>query len=271
MKTRAEDATYAFANAREVQRERLALLALLLDEGTFRLLDRLGVRPGWRCLEVGAGGGSVAAWLCERVGPGGSVLATDLDTTVLVDHEQPRLEVREHDLLRDELPEAEFDLVYARLLLAWLPRPELGLRRMLAALRPGGCALLEEMDFVSVAPDPRLDRESRVVFERVVEAHNAVLAESHSFDPFYGRRLAGEVASAGLVEAGCEGRASIWQGGEAGGRVWRLTLLQLRDRLVASGLVTAADVDRALELLEDRRLRFLSQITVAAWGCRPGG
>ena len=148
--------TYAFENARAVQRDRLRLLAALLDDGTFRLLERLGVRPGWRCLEVGAGSGSVAAWLCDRTAPGGSVLATDLDTTVLRELEHPNLEVRVHDLLADELPEQEFDLVHARLLLAWLADPERGLRSMLGALRPGGCMLVEEMDFHSIAPDAGL-------------------------------------------------------------------------------------------------------------------
>lgn len=38
-----------------------------------------------------------------RVAPTGSVLATDLDTTVLEQIEHPNLEVREHDLLADEL------------------------------------------------------------------------------------------------------------------------------------------------------------------------
>jgi trans-aconitate methyltransferase len=129
--------TYAFENAQALQPERLRLLAALLDDGTFRLLERLGVQPGWRCLEVGGGGGSVAAWLCDRTAPTGSVLATDLDTTVLRELERPNLEVRVHDVLRDELPEREFDLVHARLLLAWLADPERGLRRMLAPLRPG--------------------------------------------------------------------------------------------------------------------------------------
>ena len=118
---------YAFANRRAVQPERLRLLAALLDDGTFRLLERLGVQPGWRCLEVGAGGGSVAAWLCDRTAPGGSVLATDIDTTILRQLERPNLEVRVHDVLADELPEREFDLVHARLLLAWLADPEEGL------------------------------------------------------------------------------------------------------------------------------------------------
>ena len=43
-------------------------------------LHRLGLGPGWRCLEVGAGSGSVARWLAAKVGPEGSVLATDIDT-----------------------------------------------------------------------------------------------------------------------------------------------------------------------------------------------
>ena len=166
---------YAFENARAVQRDRLRLLAALLDDGTFRLLERLGVRPGWRCLEVGAGGGSVAAWLCDRTAPGGSVLATDLDTTVLRELERPNLEVRVHDVLTDELPEREFDLVHARLLLAWLADPERGLRSMLAALRPGGCMLVEEMDFHSIAPDAGLDPATRELFARVIDAHHAVL------------------------------------------------------------------------------------------------
>ncbi len=83
--------TYAFENARPAQVERLRVLEALLDAGTFRLLEKAGVRPGWRCLEVGAGGGSVAAWLSDRAAPDGSVLATDLDTTVMHELEHPNL------------------------------------------------------------------------------------------------------------------------------------------------------------------------------------
>ena len=39
---------------------------------------------GWRCLEVAAGTGSVAAWLADQVGPEGEVFATDVDLTHLV-------------------------------------------------------------------------------------------------------------------------------------------------------------------------------------------
>jgi predicted O-methyltransferase YrrM len=70
--------TSVFDNGYRTERERLASLEALFDPGTVRVLGGLGVGPGWRCLEVGAGGGSVAAWLGERVRPSGRVLATDL-------------------------------------------------------------------------------------------------------------------------------------------------------------------------------------------------
>ena len=265
----AREDTYAFDNARAVQSTRLRTLEALLDAGTVRHLEARGVGPGWRCLEVGAGGGSIAAWLCDRVGPDGSVLATDLDTTVLERLSEPNLEIRAHDVLADELPEAEFDLVHMRLLLAWLRDPAAALRRLVAALRPGGWLVAEEMDFVSAVPGPGLGERRAAVFERVVAAHNAVLSGSHAFDPLYGRRVAGDLAGAGLDEVDAEGRVTMWRGGADGGRIWRLTVEQLRDEMVETGIVTGEDLDVALELFEDPDATVVSQITMAAWGRRP--
>ncbi|MGH8999638.1 MAG: hypothetical protein ACRDY7_09630 [Acidimicrobiia bacterium] len=42
------------------------------DSSTVRHLEALGVGAGWRCLEVGGGGGSVGRWLGERVGSDGT-------------------------------------------------------------------------------------------------------------------------------------------------------------------------------------------------------
>lgn len=63
--------------------ERLRALENACDPQTTAVLNRLGVGPGWRCLEVGAGAGSIAAWLADTVTPGGAVHAVDLDTTLL--------------------------------------------------------------------------------------------------------------------------------------------------------------------------------------------
>lgn len=264
-----EEQTYAFGNALEMQRERLRALEELLDDETIRRLEDRGVRPGWRCLEVGAGGGSIAAWLSTRVGDEGAVVATDLDTTHLQALSLPNLEILAHDVVRDDLPEETFDLVHLRLVLAWLDEPSTALDRLVSALRPTGWLVAEEMDFVSVVVDPRVDRDLAELFTRVVNAHNTVLAERHTFDPAYGRRLAGDLEDAGLVDVGSDGRASMWHGGRAGGRVWKLTLAQLREALAGSGLVTGADVDAAIELCDEPGLRFLSQLVVTAWGRRP--
>jgi len=261
--------TYAFRNARTAQRRRLEALEALLDDGSTRILAARGVAPGWSCLEVGGGGGSIARWLAERVGPEGTVLATDLDTTVLAESAAPNLEVRAHDVLTDDLPAGAFDLVHLRLVLAWLADPALALERLVAALKPGGVLVAEEMDFASVAPDPRVDPAARAAFERYVEGHHAVLRDRHAFDRFYGRRVAGDLAASALVDIGSEGRVGMWRGGEPGGLVWRLSLDQLRDGLLDGGYARAADLDVVAAALDDPGFSFMSQVTMAAWGRRP--
>ena len=261
---------YAYDNAIPIQQERLRTLEALLDAGTIRELEARGVRSGWDCLEVGAGGGSIAAWLCERVAPEGSVLATDLDTRHLTDLSQPNLAVREHDLFADALPERAFDLIHLRLVLAWLADREEALRRLRDALRPDGWLLVEEMDFESSVPDPHMGAETCACFARVVEGHNEVLARRSGFDAYYGRRVVADLEQAGLVDVGGEGRASMWRGGEAGGRIWALSLAQLRESLLEEGLASPSDLDATLELVGEPRFSAVSPVVMAAWGRRGG-
>ncbi len=261
-------AAYAFDNAHRVQRDRLRALEAALDAGTIRHLEGCGIAPGWRCLDVGAGGGSIADWMGERVGPEGGVLATDLDTTVLRARSRPNLEIRVHDVLADPLPPAAFDLVHARLLLAWLPERRAVLERLLPALKPGGRLLVEEMDFASVATADAPDARSRAAFERVLEAHLEVLGRRSGFDARYGRRLPADMRDAGVADVGCEGRVALWRGGDAGMRVWRLTFVQLRAAMIASG-TSAADVDRAIDLCDDPAMSCLSPLVMAGWGRAP--
>jgi SAM-dependent methyltransferase len=106
----------------------------------------LGVRRGWRCLEVGCGAGGVARWLSDRVGSDGQVLATDLDPRFVDEQPRTNLEVRRHDLLTDPLEEGWFDLAHARAVLEHIPERPRALARMVAAVRPGGCVVVEDVD-----------------------------------------------------------------------------------------------------------------------------
>src|SRR6516162_8054037 len=121
--------------------DRLSLLEQIFDPLSRRRRREL-VQPGWRCLEVGAGRGSMAVWLAKQVGEKGHVVATDIDLTYLKRLNVPNLEVRQHNILEDPLDAlgpGSFDLVCSRLMLFWLAgRQEAAIRRMVECLRPGG-------------------------------------------------------------------------------------------------------------------------------------
>ena len=253
------------------QLERLTALEEVLDAGTVRHLESLGVGTGWRCLEVGAGAGSIARWLCERVGRSGHVMATDLDTrfveaTLL---HQRNCTVLRHDLLRDHLPEASFDLVHARLLLAGLAEPSHGLARLVAALKPGGWLLAEEMDCISVVASGGLEAGLSASVSRVLSALHTLPEGRRVFDTAFGRRLHAELESAGLTRVRAEGRVGIWRGGSDAGHLWRLTLEQLREPMATSSPVSSDEVEQVIALCDDPRVQLMSPVTMAAWGRRP--
>ena len=258
---------YVFDNA-AVQEAgaRFAALPALYDPGTVRHLTALGVGPGWRCLEVGAGGGSVARWLAERVGPTGEVLATDVDTRFLEPLAGPTLEVRRHDVTADPLPEGAFDLAHTRLVLAHLPAREAALDRMVAALRPGGWLLLEEFDSLSMPCDPGVSPAERRL--RLYDAMLRVMT-ARGVDLRLGRLLPARLRARGLAEVGAEGRVLLWQGGGAGGALLRANFEQLRAPIIAAEGLTAEEFERQLAQLDDPDLLNPAPVMWAVWGRRP--
>ena len=144
-----------YDQAWQEERKRLAGMEDLWDPGTQAAIESVGIAPGWRCLEVGAGGGSIADWLAERVGPEGYVLATDVTTRYLDALDAPDLEVREHDILNDPLPEGRFR-PRARPSRGRAPGPP-GLGAPWRRLRPGGWLVLEDYacDAAGVEPGER--------------------------------------------------------------------------------------------------------------------
>lgn len=133
----------------EAEDERLDLLEQLFDPGSRRRREL--ARPGWRCLEIGAGRGSMAVWLAERVGRAGQLVATDIDCRYLERLDLPNLQVVRHNIVDDPvdvLGPGSFDLVCARLVLFWLAgRQQEAVRQMVRCLRPGGWLIDEEGDW----------------------------------------------------------------------------------------------------------------------------
>jgi SAM-dependent methyltransferase len=138
---------YAYSHTAEAsESERLGFIERLADPFSHRNLATLGIQQGWRCLEVGAGHGSVARWLAEQVGPQGQVVATDINPRFLTEIDVPNVEVRQHDIRTDPLEPGTYDLAHCRAVLGHLPEPLIAVQRMVAALRIGGWLLVEEAD-----------------------------------------------------------------------------------------------------------------------------
>lgn len=75
------DSKYIFADTHDSREfERLLLIEKVFDPASRRRILTTGLTTGWRCLEVGAGAGSIVHWLAEVVGESGKVVAVDLDT-----------------------------------------------------------------------------------------------------------------------------------------------------------------------------------------------
>ncbi len=258
---------YVFEHSWEGERARLAMLEEIFDPGTVRHLDALGVGPGWRCLEVGAGAGSVARWLCDRVGAGGRVVATDVATGFLepLAGEFACAEVLCHDVVADDLPEDAFDLIHARLLLEHLPERDLALKRLVAALAPGGVLLLEDFDWSCFKPRPG---PGDAVFERVGMAMLGLM-EANGYTPWFGRRLPALLGDAGLERLGAEGRALIGLPGTVAASWWLLSFESVREGIVARGAATAAEIDEMVALCSTPGFSWQYPVLVAAWGRRP--
>lgn len=195
---------------------------------------------------------------------------TDIDPRFLADLEQPNLDVWRHDVVTDDLPDDTFALVHTRLLLAHLSAPQVALQRMVAALKPGGWLVAEELDFITLVPVSPSDAPASTLFTRLMDAHMRVL-ESHGFDSLYGRRLSGHLQAQGLSVVETEGRVALWRGGSVVATILRLTFLQLREELMARAGVTAQDLGDLDALLTDPEFVFMSPLTVAAWGQRRTG
>jgi SAM-dependent methyltransferase len=245
---------------------RLAALEVDSDPDTVRRLDRLAVGAGWRCLEVGAGRGSIARWLGERVGPDGRVVAADIDCRFLIDL-PGNVEVRTLDICKDSPEAGAYDLVHCRALLMHVPDPGAVLSRMVASLRRGGVLLAEDGDFGLLTygghPDGPACTEAT---HRVLDA----LRSSGRMNAFLGRNLPTLLLNAGLDLMGGEVKTVIARPGTPPYELWRLSMHDMAPMLTAAGLMSEADAARTREVLADPRTVLTSLTMVSAWGRRPG-
>ncbi|WP_202214159.1 class I SAM-dependent methyltransferase [Methylacidimicrobium sp. AP8] len=106
------------------------------------LVDRLGIRPGQRVLDVGCGTGRLAEHLAQRVGPSGEVLGIDpLPFRLEIARKRARPGLSFALGGSDDLPrfaDRSWDAVCLNSVFHWIERKEEALREIRRILRPGG-------------------------------------------------------------------------------------------------------------------------------------
>lgn len=129
---------------------------------TQNFFKRLQVRKGWKCLDAGAGPGFVAQDLVELVGAEGEVTLLE-PAQVYLDWFRQQTEGKLSTpvkLLRGyveevSLPERYYDFIFVRWVIAFVPRPENFLKRLIKSLRPGGIIAFQDYYYEGLSLFPK--------------------------------------------------------------------------------------------------------------------
>jgi SAM-dependent methyltransferase len=258
----AVDNEYVLTKEWPGEAQRLALLETMVDDLSTAAIRTAGIAPGARCLDVGAGSGSIARWLARETGDPSAVVATDVDVRLLAPLAREGIEVLEHDVVVDDFPPGSFDVIHARSVLEHLePRDDV-VGRMAEWLAPDGVLVLVDCASYPIASS------HHAVYRDAMQAWIDVLARTGT-DYEWASTFPRPLQRCGFRDLGVQAISPVLRGGDATARFWKLTLETLRDRIVAAALVSAAALDEAQHFLDDPNFWDLAPAFVAGWGRRP--
>jgi SAM-dependent methyltransferase len=224
-----------------------------------------------KCLDVGCGGGFVAALMSDMVGPAGKVVGIDADEEILdlarADAElagRTNVEFIKFDASASH-DENYYDLVYARFVLTHLPTPEHCLDSMINSCKRGGSIVVEDIDFTGSFCYPPTS-----AYQRYMELYEQVVIKRGA-DPNIGPRLPGMLRTAGLENV----QLNIVQPAhfEGDGKLMAsITMQRVADSVISEKLATAEEVDSVIEGLnaaaEDSNVLIGFPRVFQVWGRR---
>ena len=237
---------YWFDNSLSDEGNRLRLLESIADPRSIRLLRDLDIEQGWRCAELGAGGGSIAMWLADQVGDRGSVMAIDRDVALLgYLNERSNINIVETSIESLRLPPASLDLIHTRNVLMHIEDADDIVARLVEALRVGGRLLIEEADYFPLA-----GMTSPAVFEVT-----SALVGGWT----WARTIPMTVSQLPVSDIAVTMDTSMLRGGSPEAALWTHTLRSVEDRLTDPHLARAnghppvaqGTFNEAMQLLAD--------------------
>jgi hypothetical protein len=209
-------------------------------------LEKTGIEPGWRCLEIGAGLGTVSLWLADKVGEGGEVVCTDLQPKFISEINDSRITVEKLDILKAPKRHGVFDLAIVRNVHHHIPDRDAAVHNLVKMVRPGGHILYVEPDL-----HPALE-DFHPVWRRTWQAYRQ-WAEQHDINVFTGRRLPLQLARLGLEIVSSSGETALFNGSDGDNparHLYRSSLDVIMPELTATGLLTEAEGKETYRLLD---------------------
>ncbi len=244
------DSSYVFAKSQDSpELERLQTIEKVFDPATRKRILATGVTTGWRCLEVGAGAGSVMGWMADIVGESGNVVAVDMDTRFLQDSQPSNVEILQEDIRYLELEKHSFDLIHARFVLVHIPDFRVALSQMLSMLKPGGWIVLEEPDFAAA----RAIVGNSKVLQSVNRVNQAILRmfANKGLDYALGVKLPAICQRQGLQLLSIDNDTPLVNGGFGIATVMKMSAMQLAEVYIATGQANHEDIEQYCQFADD--------------------
>ena len=259
------DVRYAIRKYDETERRRLDALADLLDPFTFHQLKQIGIEPGWRCLEIGAGTGSVSQWIAKQLGGEGEVLCTDLQTDFITEIDHPLIRVEMRDITQPQPDLEPFDLVVVRAVHHHIPDRDAAARNLVSTVRPGGHILYVEPDIHPVFCDdhPAWKRLWQAFFQ---------WGERRDIDYYTGRRVPAQLAAIGMDIVSVRGETVLFNGSEASNAardLYRMTFDVVLQPMLDQGFLSKPDAEDAYALLDNPEAWLMSLCFFATHARKP--
>lgn len=246
--------------------ERIDLGALAYDDLSMTRLRALGAGPGWHCLDIGAGTGTVSRRLLSEAEVAG-VLAVDRDVRFLAERPVPGLDVLQADITAPDFAPGRFDLVHARFVLMHLPEPDRMVSALAGLVAPGGVLVLSDaVDLTSDRTSAAADTPFAAAMRAMWQGLRASIGTDVSWVPSYPQLLRG----AGLRAVGAELYVPPLLRGSPISRFWADTWERSRASMVATGLIDGAGIDAAIRYLDSDACAALSAGMLTVWGRKPG-
>lgn len=259
---------------RQAEQDRLERQAHELAHESNWLFDQMGVREGWRLVEIGCGPQGCLGLLSERVGSTGRVVGVERNAEQVIraqrfvaDSHLSNVEVLHADGRHTNLPNEAFDVATARLVLVNVPEPAMIVDEMVRLVRPGGFVALHEPDSSTQRCDPPHSAHTQLL--QLLNAY----AEMNGIDRTIGPKVPRMLREAGLVNVDVNALVHVYPP-HHGRRMLLLEFVEnARDRMLDKNLIGEAELNELTTALR-RHLKnsetlVLSSVFIQAWGRKP--